>query len=154
MRASLRNSVPLPLCPAPVGPEGWSPGNLTHRVLEGRMGLGSRTAYLGGLKEYCMCPQELRSDRQCTQRGRRETEEGKDAKCKKQVRNGRATPSQADPPQSRAARQGRQCTPSSTTSRPETQQSAAQDSWQLLASCPQNKSRRAGGRGRGPQCLE
>lgn len=62
------------------------------------MGLGSRTAYLGGLKEYCMCPQELRSDRQCTQRGRWETEEGKDAKCKKQVRNGWATPSQADPP--------------------------------------------------------
>lgn len=79
--APLKNSCPfaLPL----VGPESWSPGNLTHRVLEGRMGLGSRTAYLGGLKEYCMCPQELRSDRQCTQRGRRETEEGERCKVQK-----------------------------------------------------------------------
>jgi hypothetical protein len=38
------------------------------------MGLCSHTAYLGGLKEYCMCPQELRSERQCTKRGQRETE--------------------------------------------------------------------------------
>lgn len=46
------------------------------------MGLGDHTAYLGGLKEYCMCPRELRSDRQCTQRGRRETEE--EERCKVQ----------------------------------------------------------------------
>lgn len=94
MRAFLKNSCLFAL--PPVGPEGWSPGNLTHRVLEGRMGLGSRTAYLGGLKEYCMCPQELRSDRQCTQReGGRQRRE-KDAKCKTQVRNGCVTPSHAD----------------------------------------------------------
>lgn len=38
MRASLKNSCPfvLPL----VGPENWSPGNLTLWALEGRMGLG------------------------------------------------------------------------------------------------------------------
>lgn len=37
MRASLKNSYPFAL--PPVGSENWSPGNLTHRALEGRMGL-------------------------------------------------------------------------------------------------------------------
>lgn len=36
------------------------------------MGLQSPAAYLGGLKEYCMCPQELRSERQCDRGGGRQ----------------------------------------------------------------------------------
>lgn len=62
----------------------------------------------------------------------------KDAKCKKQVRNGCVTPSQADF-SPRAARHGQQHTPCRTNSRPgNTLRSAAQDN---LASCPPNKSR-------------
>lgn len=39
-----------------------------------------------------MCPQELRSERQCTQSGQKERQRReKDAKCKKQVRNGMST---------------------------------------------------------------
>lgn len=53
------------------------------------MGLPSPAAYLGGLKEYCMCPQELRSGRQCAQRGRGETKEGE--RCKVQNRLETAT---------------------------------------------------------------
>lgn len=50
------------------------------------MGLQSPAAYLGGLKEYCMCPQELRSEKQCAQRGRRERQRReKDAKCKNRL---------------------------------------------------------------------
>lgn len=78
---TLKELTPLSL--PPVGPESWSPGNLTHRALEGRKGLESHTAYLGGLKEYCMCPQELRSDRQCTQRGGGKQEKGERCKVQK-----------------------------------------------------------------------
>ena len=50
------------------------------------MGLQSPAAYLEGLKEYCMCPQELRSERQCTQRERGERQRReKDAKCKNRL---------------------------------------------------------------------
>lgn len=51
------------------------------------MGLQSPAAYLGGLKEYCMCPQELRSERRRTQRGRGRDKEGKRRKVQTQVRN-------------------------------------------------------------------
>lgn len=71
---------------SPVGPESV-PVPLSPRGLRGgRMGLQSPAAYLGGLKEYCMCPQELRSERQCAQRGRRKRQrQEKDAKCKNRL---------------------------------------------------------------------
>lgn len=62
------------------------PGNLTHGASEGEDGAAEPSAYLGGLKEYCMCPQELRSERQCAQRGGRERQrKEKDAKCKNRL---------------------------------------------------------------------
>lgn len=62
------------------------PGNLTHGASEGEDGAAEPSAYLGGLKEYCMCPQELRSEKQCAQRGGRERQrKEKDAKCKNRL---------------------------------------------------------------------
>lgn len=91
-----RNRVPSD--PAPTGslsrclcPQGTSLRGLQR----GRMGLRSPAAYLGGLKEYCMCPQELRSERQCAQRGRGERQRREeDAKCKNRLET--EHPSQAD----------------------------------------------------------
>ena len=92
---------PCPSDPAPTGAlslsrglcaQGTSPTGLQR----GRMGLPSPAAYLGGLKEYCMCPQELRSERQCAQRGRGETKEGE--RCKEQNRlETAATPEPSSP---------------------------------------------------------
>lgn len=115
------------------------------------MGLGSRTAYLGGLKEYCMCPQELRSDGQCT-----EGEEGNRGGRKMQSAKNRLEMAVSPKPsgllpQSRAASHGPQHTPRRANSRAQPLQNAARDNWQLLASCPQNKSRQWDW---GPQCLE
>lgn len=45
--------------------------------------LRSRTAYLGGLKEYCMCPQELR--RGSAHRGQSERQQGERCKCKNRL---------------------------------------------------------------------
>lgn len=62
----------------------------SHGASGGRMGPQSPAAYLGGLKEYCMCPQELRSERQCAQRGRTERQrQEKDAKCKNRLETAR-----------------------------------------------------------------
>lgn len=105
----------------------------------GRKGLQSRTAYLGGLKEYCMCPQELQNERHCTQRGMRETEEGERCKFKKQVRNGCVT--QVKQPSPRDSQGQKQDTPGQTLSRlgnawkVETQEPQARSS--SLATCPQ-----------------
>lgn len=98
--ASGRNRVPSD--PTPTGVPSLSrclcPQGTSLRGLQrGRMGLRSPAAYLGGLKEYCMCPQELRSERQCAQRGRGERQRReKDAKCKNRLETA-ATPEPSRP---------------------------------------------------------
>lgn len=121
------------------------------------MGLQSPAAYLGGLKEYCMCPQELRSERQCD-RGRRETKTEKDAKCKNRLET-----AVSSHPADRAPRQPGQ-TAGHTQARPTgTREHAAK--WRPeshrprlpLALCPQMGQQGGPGaqtRRAGTQCLE
>lgn len=79
-----------PLTPTPQKVLSLSQCLCPHGASGGRMGPQSPAAYLGGLKEYCMCPQELRSERQCAQRGRTERQrQEKDAKCKNRLETAR-----------------------------------------------------------------